>query len=125
MNEDEIRSLLLRAGPPEQPPPGIDLGELIVRGRRRRKARGYLVMAGSAAVAVLIVAIAVGHLVGVQPVVPANAPTSPVFATTPAAPASTADSEPTTTHSTTTANTATTSNTSTSAASSSAETTTP
>lgn len=132
MNEDDIRSLLLRAGPADQQPPvGVDLAELISRGRRRRTIRGYVVMAGSAvgtvAVAVLIVAVAVGHSGGVQPVVPANAPKAPVPTTTHAPPSSTADATPTTTgsHPTSTSHTATTSNSPASATSSSVGTTTP
>jgi hypothetical protein len=81
MNEDEIRSLLQYAAPAERPSTPADLAELLSRGRRKRKVRGYLVVAGSAAgtatAAVLIVAFAVGRSAGGQHVVPANQPAGP------------------------------------------------
>ncbi|MCU1682836.1 MAG: hypothetical protein JWQ81_3575 [Amycolatopsis sp.] len=81
MNEDEIRSLLLHAAPREQPSTAADLAELLGRGRHKRKIRGYLVIAGSAvstaAVAVLIVALAVGRSAGGAQLVPADQPAAP------------------------------------------------
>jgi hypothetical protein len=78
MTEDEIRALILLACPVEQPSTGTELAELLGRGRRKRKVRGYLVMAssaaGTAAVAVLIVALTLGRSAGGAPVIPANQP---------------------------------------------------